>query len=70
MSFVREDEMLEMPNSMSLTFLQQHKGELIRNKASKTSFPVQSDLCTRNKPVKNFILILIIFYTKQEKRTC
>lgn len=61
-----------MPNSKSLTFLQQHTGELIRNKASETCFPVQSDLCTtRNTPVKKKKkLILIIFYTKQEKIIC
>lgn len=59
-----------MSNSKSLTFLQQHTGELIRNKASETSFPVQSDLCTTNTPVKTIIFILFIFYTKQEKMTC
>lgn len=67
----RTFQVLQKPNSKNLTFLQQNTGDLTRTKASKTSFPVQSDLCSiRNTPVKKFILILIIFYTKQEKMTC
>lgn len=39
-------QVLQMPNSKSLTFLQQNTGEFSRTQASEISFPVQSDPCS------------------------